>query len=370
MSNKYVPNSFQVANAFVDEAMSKLSDASVKIYLIINRKTRGWAKECDALSISQLEDLSGKSHPTVVKCTKELVRVGLVKLHEQSVYGKVYSLIDNYYIGEMLNFSDKKSLLIQSFRPFNGQLVKIFNYPKMAKKKAKKGRKISMICVNFAHKKNVLVKKFNYLNSPCPLKFLTTASKNFLPLLVKIFNIQNTLSKPTNQNKKKNWFVLETLKSEIVSIDNSFDTNEIFNASWFERELDRFEKFNQDRKHSDYDMVKFFAEWMLKARVKYVKMKPQAKRVSTNKISAEQLIQSENLVPDFITFASDKQVLAFARRLANNNEVAEKYSNRGESWPSLAQRIAVMLIDPEQQKPFIPHLIALGFKGSSKGCAA
>jgi len=42
--SKYVPNSFQVANAFVDEAMSKISDASVKIYLIINRKTRGWDK--------------------------------------------------------------------------------------------------------------------------------------------------------------------------------------------------------------------------------------------------------------------------------------------------------------------------------------
>jgi hypothetical protein len=34
-----------IANAFVDDAMNKLSDASVKIYLLIVRKTRGWTKE-------------------------------------------------------------------------------------------------------------------------------------------------------------------------------------------------------------------------------------------------------------------------------------------------------------------------------------
>ncbi len=65
--SKFVPNSFMVANAFVDEAMNKISDASVKIYLLIVRKTRGWTKESDALSLTQLEDLSLKSRPTVVK---------------------------------------------------------------------------------------------------------------------------------------------------------------------------------------------------------------------------------------------------------------------------------------------------------------
>ncbi|WP_171250892.1 replication protein, partial [Acinetobacter pittii] len=147
--SKYVPNSFQVANAFVDEAMSKISDASVKIYLIINRKTRGWAKECDALSLTQLEELSGKSHPTVVRCTKELIKVGLVKKHEQSVYGNVYSLIDNYFVGEYVNFPNKSSVLVQSFSLFNGQLVKNFNYQKPAPKKLTKGKKSKNLCLNF-----------------------------------------------------------------------------------------------------------------------------------------------------------------------------------------------------------------------------
>lgn len=40
--SKYVPNSFQVANAFVDEAMSKISDASVKsIWLLTVKHVAG-----------------------------------------------------------------------------------------------------------------------------------------------------------------------------------------------------------------------------------------------------------------------------------------------------------------------------------------
>lgn len=42
--SKYVPNSFQVTNAFVDEAMNKISDPAVKIYLIITGKREGGIK--------------------------------------------------------------------------------------------------------------------------------------------------------------------------------------------------------------------------------------------------------------------------------------------------------------------------------------
>jgi hypothetical protein len=368
--SKYIPNSFQVANAFVDDAMSKISDASVKIYLIINRKTRGWAKDCDALSLTQLEVLSGKSHPTVVRCTKELIKVGLVKKHEQSVYGNVYSLIDNYFVGEYINFPNKSSVLIQSFSLFNGQLVKNFNYQKPAPKKLLKVKKSKNLCLNFPQKSRLLVKNFNYLENTCQLKNLTTASKKFLPLLVKIFNTQNTLSKPTYQNKKNTWFVLENLKLEICSINPSIDTNEIFSASWFERELKAFNGFNEDRNHSDDYMVKFFAEWMLKARAKYAKMKTPAPRSFENKSSNGQSVQSENQVPNVITFASDKQLFTFARRLVNHPDFKDSFCHSGESWMDAGKRMAQKLVDPEQQKPFIPYLIDMGFKTPSKGAAA
>lgn len=368
--SKYVPNSFQVANAFVDEAMSKISDASVKIYLIINRKTRGWAKECDALSITQLEELSGKSHPTVVRCTKELIKVGLVKKHEQSVYGNVYSLIDNYFVGEYINFPNKSSVLIQTFSLFNGQLVKNFNYQKPIPKKLIKGKKSKNLCLNFPQKTRLLVKNFNHLEKGRQLNFLTTASKNFLPLLVKIFNTQNTLSKPTYQNKKNTWFVLENLKYEICSINPSVDTDEIFKASWFERELKAFNGFNEGRNHSDIDMVRFFAEWMLKARAKYAKMKTPAPRSFENKNSSGQQTQSETTIPEVITFTSEKQLFAFARRLALLPHLPPQYSQPGESWQEVGKRIANLLTDPEKQKPLIPLLVELGFKDSTKGASA
>ncbi|MDA3542507.1 replication protein [Acinetobacter sp. AOR18_HL] len=368
--SKYVPNSFQVANAFVDEAMSKISDASVKIYLIINRKTRGWAKECDALSITQLEELSGKSHPTVVRCTKELVKVGLVKKHEQSVYGNVYSLIDNYFVGEYINFPNKSSVLVQTFCLFNGQLVKNFNYQKAAPKKSTKGKKSKNLCLNFPQKSRLLVKNFNYLQNTSQLKNLTTASKNFLPLLVKIFNTQNTLSKPTYQNKKNTWFILENLKFEISSINPSIDTNEIFKASWFERELKAFNGFNEGRNHSDFEMVKFFAEWMLKARAKYAKMKTPAPRSFENKNSSGQQSISENTLPEVITFASDKQLFTFARLLVNHPDFKDSFCRTGESWMDAGKRMAQKLIDPQEQKPFIPYLLEMGFKCPTKETAA
>ena len=48
---KLIPNSFQMPNAFVDEVMVKLNDPAVKIYLVIVRKTRGWHKEFDSISL-------------------------------------------------------------------------------------------------------------------------------------------------------------------------------------------------------------------------------------------------------------------------------------------------------------------------------
>ncbi|OTT67869.1 replication protein [Acinetobacter baumannii] len=207
--SKFVPNSFMVANAFVDEAMNKISDASVKIYLLIVRKTRGWTKESDALSLTQLEDLSLKSRPTVVKCLNELVKVGLIKKHHQSKYGNVYSLIDHYNIGELIKFPSKKILLVQEFTPFKNEIVKNFNYPKTVYQTSEK---VGEIRLNFPSKNSLLVKSFNQ------------TSKNFLPLLVKIFNTQSITIKNNSQSNKKinkkRESVSEKTKSEKPTVFN------------------------------------------------------------------------------------------------------------------------------------------------------
>ncbi|MDP8184378.1 replication protein [Phocoenobacter skyensis] len=79
MSN-FIPNSFQIPNAFVDEMMGDLSGNSVKCYLLIARKTTGWQKESDYISISQFKTVTKiKDKRTVSDVLQELEDYGLIK---------------------------------------------------------------------------------------------------------------------------------------------------------------------------------------------------------------------------------------------------------------------------------------------------
>ncbi|MBV6616283.1 replication protein [Acinetobacter baumannii] len=160
MSN-FVPNSFQVPNAFVDEVLNKISDAACKIYLVICRKTRGWNKEMDSISLTQFEEITGKSRPTVVKCLNELIKVGLVVEQPSTIHGNTFKLGNDTSVGLVLKFPSKNFLLPEIY----GQTSK--------------------------NSLPLLVKNFNY------------TSKNFLPLLVKIFNTQSITIKNNSQSNKK-----------------------------------------------------------------------------------------------------------------------------------------------------------------------
>lgn len=168
--SKFVPNSFQVPNAFVDEVLSKISDASCKLYLVICRKTRGWNKEMDSISLTQFEEITGKTRPTVIKCLRELIKVGLVVELKSTFHGNTYKLGEETSIGMLVNFPSKNILLDEK-------------QPNASKNSLP-----------------LLVKNFNY------------ASKNILPLLVKNFYTQSiTIKNNSTKNKKIN------KKSESVS---------------------------------------------------------------------------------------------------------------------------------------------------------
>lgn len=349
--SKFVPNSFQLTNAFVDEAMNKISDASVKIYLLIVRKTRGWGKESDSLSLTQLEELSRKSRPTVVKCLNELVRVGLVKKRHQSKFGNVYSLIDNYSIGEIVKFPSKKSLLVKDFTPFKNELVKNFNYPKVDGKLVKKSAKmLGEIRLNFPSKNSLLVKSFNQ------------TSKIFLPQLVKIFNTQSKTIKRNYQNKKKSWLILKNLKDEIALANDSIPVEKIIEATWFNRELSAFENFNAERNHNLGFKIYLFADWLIRAYFKYEKQ--------TSLKSALDNPQKQSSSERKPTNLSDKQIHSFAQKLSQHPDFTSKYSEPGESYEKLAARIAVKLEDPVQAKKWEGYLKQVGFSGSLAGAAA
>ena len=91
MSNdRFIPNSFQVPNALVDDLMAELGGVELKCYLLVIRKTKGWSKEFDAISLSQFVTFTGAGKTAVINALKNLVDAGLlvrkVGVRNTSVY--------------------------------------------------------------------------------------------------------------------------------------------------------------------------------------------------------------------------------------------------------------------------------------------
>ena len=81
--SKFITNSFQLPNAIVDDMLCKLSGNACKIYLLIVRKTRGWHKEADKISYSQIQKYTGINHrATVSKAIDELLEIGLISVQK------------------------------------------------------------------------------------------------------------------------------------------------------------------------------------------------------------------------------------------------------------------------------------------------
>ena len=92
--NEFIPNNFQIANSVIDEYLSQMSGNALKCYILIVRKTRGWQKTHDSLSISQIQKVTGiKSEETVEKAINELVELGLIGKQSRVGLPNVYFLI-------------------------------------------------------------------------------------------------------------------------------------------------------------------------------------------------------------------------------------------------------------------------------------
>jgi len=102
----FIPNSFQVPNIIIDNYFYKMSGNSVKIYLFIVRKTKGWQKQSDGISHSQISKaLEIKSHNTIRKSLDELIELSLI--NEDKTHGK-YSIFSlNIPSQKLTNTSSK-----------------------------------------------------------------------------------------------------------------------------------------------------------------------------------------------------------------------------------------------------------------------
>lgn len=101
--SRFITNSFQVPNAVIDELMAELSGAELKCYLAILRKTKGWNKDFDAVSVTQLMSVTGLSNRAVIDACNHLVELNLLYQKTGSRGVKIFS------VNLCNNFTSEKS---------------------------------------------------------------------------------------------------------------------------------------------------------------------------------------------------------------------------------------------------------------------
>lgn len=91
--SKFIPNSFQVPNAVIDELMDDLKDVEFRCYLTLIRQTTGWNKQFDFISVSQFQKFTGRGKTAIIAAMQNLQKLGLVLELEQTKNGvKCYEL--------------------------------------------------------------------------------------------------------------------------------------------------------------------------------------------------------------------------------------------------------------------------------------
>ena len=78
----------------VDEYLFQLNGNDLKVLLVIIRKTKGWNKEYDGISISQFKKFTGiKDERTIKKSLKKLINLNLIEKIEQAGTYSLFRII-------------------------------------------------------------------------------------------------------------------------------------------------------------------------------------------------------------------------------------------------------------------------------------
>jgi phage replication O-like protein O len=103
-------NFTQIPNIIIDEWMKTMHASSFMVLMVICRKTLGWQKEYDFISLSQIQELTGISRPVVIKALKELADKDLI------------------IISQKLRINQYKLNLSKESLPIQNEIVKDINY--------------------------------------------------------------------------------------------------------------------------------------------------------------------------------------------------------------------------------------------------
>lgn len=86
-----------IPNWIMDDVMPVISPASAKVLMYVMRRTAGWQRESDAISVRQFSTALNLSKPTVLKALKELIGHRVIAVDYGSTHGdrdvNVYSVL-------------------------------------------------------------------------------------------------------------------------------------------------------------------------------------------------------------------------------------------------------------------------------------
>lgn len=83
---------FIFPNSIIDELLPELSHSELKCYLCVLRKTKGWNKEEDAISVSQFMKVTGLSNKAVIAACESLVEREILERKSGDRNTGIYSI--------------------------------------------------------------------------------------------------------------------------------------------------------------------------------------------------------------------------------------------------------------------------------------
>lgn len=83
---------FIFPNSIIDELLPELSHSELKCYLCVLRKTKGWNKEEDAISVTQFMKVTGLSNKAVISACESLVEREILERKSGDRNTGIYSI--------------------------------------------------------------------------------------------------------------------------------------------------------------------------------------------------------------------------------------------------------------------------------------
>lgn len=99
----FISNAFMLPNDLIDKGyMANMKGPVLSCYLFIVRKTRGWNKNNDSISVSQLIEGTGYNKDSVLKGCEKLVTMGIIERKSFTNQPAKYVLTDSIFAVDIL----------------------------------------------------------------------------------------------------------------------------------------------------------------------------------------------------------------------------------------------------------------------------